>query len=86
MMLTQTQIHVQELQGQVESLTKARDLSELAYRAGSITLTDVLDADRDLLVSRDQLDTNRADAARAAVAVFRAFGGGWDASITITKR
>ncbi|RFU49160.1 efflux transporter outer membrane subunit [Paraburkholderia sp. DHOC27] len=79
MALSQTEIQAQELQQEVDSLTKARDLSEKAYRAGSITLTDVLDADRLLLVSRDELDATRADAARAAVRTFRALGGGWDA-------
>jgi Outer membrane efflux protein len=60
---------------------RVRDLSEEAYRAGSITLTDVLDADRQLHAAQDDLDASRADATRAAVAVFRAFGGGWDAPL-----
>jgi NodT family efflux transporter outer membrane factor (OMF) lipoprotein len=77
-MLSQTQAYVTELHAQVQSLTKARDLSEMSYRAGSITLTDVLDADRQLLIAEDELDANRAGAARAAVVVFRSFGGGWD--------
>jgi NodT family efflux transporter outer membrane factor (OMF) lipoprotein len=77
--LSQTQVHVEALQGEVESLTRSRDLSQKAYQAGAITLTDVLDADRQLLTARDELDGNRADAARAAVRTFRAFGGGWDA-------
>jgi NodT family efflux transporter outer membrane factor (OMF) lipoprotein len=76
--LTQTHVHVVELQDQVESLVKARDLSERAYRAGSITLTDVLDADRQLLAAQDELDADLAGAAQAAVGVFRALGGGWD--------
>lgn len=75
--LSQTQAYETELQGQVKSLISVRDLSEQAYRAGSITLTDVLDADRQLLTAQDQLDASRADAARAAVLVFRSFGGGW---------
>jgi outer membrane protein TolC len=58
-------------------LLRTRDLSEQAYRAGSITLTDALDADSQLLTARDELDTGRADAARAAVGVYRALGGGW---------
>ncbi|CAN7632705.1 efflux transporter outer membrane subunit [Paraburkholderia terricola] len=78
--LSQTEARRQELQGEVTSLTRARDLSERAYRAGAITLTDVLDADRQLLVARDNLDSSRADAARAAVGAFRALGGGWDIS------
>jgi NodT family efflux transporter outer membrane factor (OMF) lipoprotein len=76
--LSQTEVRASEIQDQVEALTKARDLSEQAYRAGSITLTDVLDADSQLLTARDELDSNRADAARAAVGVYRAFGGGWE--------
>jgi NodT family efflux transporter outer membrane factor (OMF) lipoprotein len=77
MIFTQTQVRVSEIQDQVQALTKARDLSEQAYRAGSITLTDVLDADTQLLTARDELDANRANAARAGVGVFRALGGGW---------
>lgn len=57
-------------------MTRARDLSLDAYRAGSDTLTDVLDADRQLLTAQHQLDASRADAAGAAVGVFRSFGGG----------
>jgi outer membrane protein TolC len=75
--LSQTEVHVLELRDEVDSLTRARDLSERAYQAGAITLTDVLDADRQLLTAQDDLATNRTDAARAAVRTFRALGGGW---------
>ena len=75
--LSQTELRRRELEDEVSSLTRARDLSERAYKAGAITLTDVLDADRQLLVARDNLDGSRADAARAAVSTFRALGGGW---------
>ena len=78
MELAQTQVRLEELQGEVASLTRARDLSERAYRAGSIPLTDVLDADRQLLSARDDVESTRADSARASVRTFRAFGGGWD--------
>lgn len=43
--LGQTVIHLVQFQEQVEALEKSRNLSEQVYRAGSITLTDVLDAD-----------------------------------------
>jgi NodT family efflux transporter outer membrane factor (OMF) lipoprotein len=76
--LNQSQVRRQELAAEVDALTRARDLSERAYKAGAITLTDVLDADRQLLVARDNLDSVRADSARAAVGVYRALGGGWD--------
>lgn len=78
MALVQTELRTDELRQEVSALTRASDLSEKAYRAGSITLTDVLDADRQLLVSRDALDASKTDAARAAVRAFRAMGGGWD--------
>jgi NodT family efflux transporter outer membrane factor (OMF) lipoprotein len=83
--LVQTQLRVNEVQEQVEALLKARDLSEQAYRAGSITLTDVLDADSQLLTARDELDDSRANAARAAVGVYRALGGGWSPGPGITQ-
>ncbi|WP_109488462.1 efflux RND transporter permease subunit [Occallatibacter savannae] len=77
--LSETEAYSVEVQAEVESLTRARDLSQEAYRAGSITLTDVLDADRQLLTAQDQLASNRVDTARASVVVFRSFGGGWKA-------
>jgi len=40
-------------------------------------LTDVLDADRQLLTARDDLAITKETAARAAVGAFRALGGGW---------
>lgn len=76
--LSQTEVHVAELLAEVAALQRARDLSQRAYQAGSITLTDVLDADRQLLTARDELDANRAAAAQSAVSIFRALGGGWD--------
>ncbi|MBB2203412.1 efflux transporter outer membrane subunit [Gluconacetobacter takamatsuzukensis] len=75
--LVQTEQRTGELQTEVASLTRARDLSQQSFQAGIIPLTDVLDADRQLLDSQDQLALNRANAARAAVSSFRALGGGW---------
>src|SRR2546422_9735557 len=72
MELAQTQVRLQELQGEVTSLTRARDLSERAYKAGAIPLTDVLNADSQLLVARNDVESTRADAARAAVRTLRA--------------
>jgi Outer membrane efflux protein len=37
--------------------------TERAYKAGAIPLTDVLDADRQLLVARNDVESTRADAA-----------------------
>src|SRR5256886_13454051 len=46
---------------------RARDASQEAYQGGVIALTDVLDADRQLLTAQDELAQTRADSARAAV-------------------
>jgi NodT family efflux transporter outer membrane factor (OMF) lipoprotein len=80
MLLFQSEVRRQELADEVAALQRARDLAETAYRAGAISLTDVLDADRLLLVAQDELAKTRADSARAAVASFRALGGGWSGS------
>jgi outer membrane protein TolC len=75
--LVQLEAHQQELLSEVAALTQARDASQEAYQGGVIALTDVLDADRQLLTTQDQLAQTRADSARAAVGTFRALGGGW---------
>jgi NodT family efflux transporter outer membrane factor (OMF) lipoprotein len=77
--LVQAEIRTRVLQSEVLSLTRARDLSQQSYVAGVIPLTDVLAADRQLLLAQDDLAQNQADAARAAVHAYRALGGGWSA-------
>jgi NodT family efflux transporter outer membrane factor (OMF) lipoprotein len=77
MALVQQESRTRTLTQEVDALTRARDRSLEDYRAGAIDLTDVLEADRELLVAQDQLAETRADADRAAVATFRALGGGW---------
>ncbi len=75
--LAQREVHGQEVVNQINALTRARDESQEAYRSGLIPLTDTLDADRQLLVAEEDLPRTRTDAARAAVRLFRALGGGW---------
>ncbi|MDY0748717.1 TolC family protein [Paucibacter sp. R3-3] len=58
-------------------MSRARDLSERSYKAGATTLSDLLTVDRQLLSAKEELDDAKARAARAAVALFRALGGGW---------
>jgi NodT family efflux transporter outer membrane factor (OMF) lipoprotein len=75
--LVQLEAHQQELLAEVTALKRSRDASQEAYQGGVIALTDVLDADRQLLTAQDELAQTRADSARAAVGAFRALGGGW---------
>ncbi|WP_374412393.1 efflux transporter outer membrane subunit [Novosphingobium colocasiae] len=60
------------------SLARARDASTAAYKGGMASLVEVLDADRRLLEARDGAIEAQASAARAAIASFRALGGGWN--------
>ena len=75
--LVQLEAQNQELSQEIATLAKARDSSEEAYQGGAIGLTDVLDADRELLLAQDDQARTRADTARAAVSSYRALGGGW---------
>ena len=77
--LVELEARTAQLETEVRSLQRSRDLSQQAFAAGSIPLTDVLDADRQLLLARDTLAQNQGDAVRAAVRSFRALGGGWSA-------
>jgi NodT family efflux transporter outer membrane factor (OMF) lipoprotein len=77
--LAKQQARAQILADGDTSLTKARASSFAAYKAGVSSLLDVLDTDRRLLENRDAEIQARAAAARAAVASFRALGGGWNA-------
>ena len=62
------------------SLSEARTSTFAAYRGGVSSLFDVLDADRRLLGNRDAEIRARVATAQAAIASFRALGGGWDES------
>jgi len=75
--LVQLETYRQEVTRQINALTRARDESREAYGAGLIALTDVLDADRQLLAAESEQPRAQADAARAAVQLFRSLGGGW---------
>jgi outer membrane protein TolC len=76
---TMTQLNLQavQLMGETDALARARDASQEDYAGGAISLTDVLDADRQLLIAQDDLARVRIDTARATVAAFKALGGGW---------
>jgi len=75
--LAQSESRRDEIASEIGSLQRVKNLSEQSYKAGVIPLTDVLDANRQLLVAKDDLASTRESAARAAVASFRALGGGW---------
>nr|WP_051781451.1 efflux transporter outer membrane subunit [Janthinobacterium agaricidamnosum] len=75
--LTQLEAEHAEVHRQVTAEQRARDAAQQAYLGGATSLYEVLQEDRQLLAARDQLVRINADQARAAVAAFRALGGGW---------
>ncbi len=70
----------QRVQKQAVAAGHAREASRLArlrYGAGVADLSVVLDAEREALVSEDQLMQAQTATAAALVGVYRALGGGW---------
>ena len=61
----------------VDSLGRARAASFAAYRQGAVSLIEVLQADENLLRASDERAQAQTESARAAVAAFKALGGGW---------
>lgn len=75
------------LMGGETSLTQARQSSFIAYEKGTASLMDVLHADETLLQASDARAQAQTESTRAAVATFRALGGGWQPSDTqLTSR
>jgi len=69
-----------------DALAKAQEASRRAFEGGAVSLIEVLDADTRLLATRDAHVRANAAATRAAIASFRALGGGWDESELAASR
>jgi NodT family efflux transporter outer membrane factor (OMF) lipoprotein len=76
-LLVQSENRRNEILREISELQRVRARAEESYTAGVIGLTDVLDADRQLLAAKDDLAVARESTARAAVGSYRALGGGW---------
>jgi outer membrane protein, multidrug efflux system len=66
------------LQEQAEALTNARELAGDRYREGESSFLDVLDVERSRLVAELEYAGAKRDELNAAVALYRALGGGFD--------
>jgi NodT family efflux transporter outer membrane factor (OMF) lipoprotein len=77
--LAQEKARAAALTTEVSHLGAARGQTEQAYEEGVTSLIEVRDVDRNLLAASDQLAEARTGEAKAAVEVFRALGGGWNA-------
>ncbi|WP_213878610.1 efflux transporter outer membrane subunit [Pseudomonas sp. dw_358] len=78
--LTQLEAQRLDLAEEISARQAARQAASEAYQGGAVSLIEVLDEDQQLLRSRDQMAELDANDARAAVATFRALGGGWSGS------
>ncbi|MCA6940259.1 efflux transporter outer membrane subunit [Pectobacterium polaris] len=67
------------------ALASARQSSFIAYQKGTSSLIDVLHADETLLQTSDARAQAQTESARAAVATFKALGGGWQPPETTAK-
>lgn len=65
------------------SLARARASAFTAYERGTSSLIDVLYADASVLQASDARAQAQTDSARAAVAAYKALGGGWEAAETV---
>jgi NodT family efflux transporter outer membrane factor (OMF) lipoprotein len=83
--LTQLELQRGDLEKEITAHRAARDAAQDAYQGGAISLIEVLDEDRQLLSARDQLALLDANDARAAVATFRALGGGWESAPAVSS-
>jgi multidrug efflux system outer membrane protein len=63
----------------VKASATAADLARVRYENGASDFLQVLDAERTLLASEDQLARSRTDAATSLIAVYKSLGGGWEA-------
>lgn len=68
------------------ALVRAQAAALAAYRGGVVSLVEVLDADRRLLDTRDAHAQARSETARAAIASYRALGGGWQAPAALVAQ
>jgi outer membrane protein TolC len=73
----------QQEQLQEDVQARAREslrLAEVRYRAGADDQLGVLDAQRTLFSAQDQLAQTQLNRLQAAVSLYKALGGGWNAS------
>lgn len=71
----------EHLRGAVQTSTDAVRLSRIQYDRGLATFVNVLDAQRQRLVTQDALARSRGRVVLNAVRLYKALGGGWDVSM-----
>ena len=72
------------LQAAAEQARRALQLAQRQYTAGLATFLDVLTAQRTVLAAEQQVATSTATVGTNLVALYKALGGGWEASYGLT--
>lgn len=75
--LVQTRLEAEYLHQAVTTSQRSTKLSTLQYKEGLIDYQRVLDSIRSLTQKQDQYAQNRGDIAISTIALYKAFGGGW---------
>ena len=77
----------EDLQRQArDQASRALRLAEVRYREGADDLLAVLDAQRSLFLAQEQLELVQLSRLQASVSLFKALGGGWEASLSASTR
>jgi outer membrane protein, multidrug efflux system len=74
----QAQARQQHLRDYVQASELAAGLARQRFEAGATDFLTVLDAERAMLIARDQLAGSETQTATALLAVYKALGGGWE--------
>jgi multidrug efflux system outer membrane protein len=78
----QEQNRHEALAGEVAANRRSLDMANGLYGAGSVNYLDVLDAERSLYQSEDQLAVSSQAVALNLIALYKALGGGWEPQAT----
>jgi NodT family efflux transporter outer membrane factor (OMF) lipoprotein len=77
------QQRLKHLTNEATANKRAVELSEKRYIGGDVSFLRVLDSQRSLLLSEDQLVTSQANVAASLIQLNRALGGGWELSANV---
>ncbi len=77
-LLSKTVTQARFLRDGIDTSQKSTDLSMLQYQEGLVDYQRVLDATRSLTTKQDQFAQTQGQIATSVVALYKAFGGGWE--------
>jgi len=76
----QQRVRLTAVTEQAAASREAAELARVQYREGALDFLRLLDAERELLHGEDALASVETDLNTAVVVIYKALGGGWEAS------